>query len=194
MNPPVKTLSVISPWCIRYLKTLPRDKEPNSDSAVCSVVAPILQVNYHTYKMVRSSNPSGPMGGYTRLLHCGRPDDIHHLVPTLLVAPLPPGLDRGYGPMHRPWAFSQWLSRAHIPEEFIFMAEPDHVFLAQPPLVATAESPAAYPFWYVDCRQPQYKKHCITFLKQGVSVDHVPTVRCICILNMCQIKKGHWNA
>jgi hypothetical protein len=151
----------------------------------------MLQVNYHTYKRVRSSDPSGPMGGYTRLLHCGRPDDIHHLVPTLLVAPLPLGLDRGYGPMHRPWAFSQWLSRGHIPEAFILMAEPDHIFLAQPPLVATAESPAAYPFWYVDCRQPQCKRHCSKFLQQGVSVSQVPSVRSICILKMCQIENGH---
>jgi hypothetical protein len=119
------------------------------------------------------------MGGYTRVLHSRVPDDIHHLVPTVLVAPLPEGIDRGYGPMHRPWAFSQWLSWTKITEEFILMTEPDHIFIMQPALVATPSSPASFPFWYIDCRRQAYARQCMkpSFNEKQVQPDFVPTVR-----------------
>jgi hypothetical protein len=122
-------------------------------------------VHYHWYRVARAAGAAGShrgaLGGYTRVLHCGRPDDIMHPVPTLAVEPLPLGIDRGYGPMHRPWAFTQWLSRAHIPEEFILMSEPDHLLIAPPPLLASLTEPAAAPFAYVDCRAPRFARHCL---------------------------------
>lgn len=137
-----------------------------------------VQVNYYSYLKVKAENPDSALGGYTRILHCSQADDIMHLVPTLVVEHLPPGLDRGYGPMHRPWAFSQWLSRMHIPEEYIFMSEPDHVFVSAPPLVATPSIPAAFPFFYVDCKAPQWKPQCEnpSFNPRRVPVEKVPRV------------------
>lgn len=137
------------------------------------------QVNFYSYQKVKAAHPGGPMGGYTRVLHSGVPDDIHHLVPTVLVSPLPPGLDRGYGPMHRPWALAQWLACARVREEFILMTEPDHVFVAPPALLATAAAPAAYPFWYVDCRTRAYAAQCAkrAFNEKAVLPDFVATVR-----------------
>ena len=34
------------------------------------------------------------MGGFTRLLHSGRPDDYMEEIPTVVVDPLPPDLQR----------------------------------------------------------------------------------------------------
>ena len=37
--------------------------------------------------------------------------------------------------LHRPWAFAQWLPyAAKLPEDYVLMAEPDHIFLHIPPL------------------------------------------------------------
>ena len=37
--------------------------------------------------------------------------------------------------LHRPWAFVQWLPyAARLPEDYVLMAEPDHIFLHVPPL------------------------------------------------------------
>ena len=42
---------------------------------------------------------------------------------------------QGYRVLHRPWAFVQWLPyAAKLPEDFVLMAEPDHIFLHIPPL------------------------------------------------------------
>ena len=47
-----------------------------------------------------------------------------------------------YPVLHRPWALVQWLRHAaKLPEDYVLMAEPDHIFLRVPPL------------W---CAQPQY--------------------------------------
>jgi hypothetical protein len=137
-----------------------------------------VQVNYHTYRKVKAVDSGGSFGGYTRVLHCAHADDVMHLVPTLVVTPLPRGLDRGYGPMHRPWALSQWLVRMAIPEDFILMTEPDHIFVAAPPLAATAATPAAASFWYVDCSIKMNKAHCDKreFNERGVAARAVPTV------------------
>ncbi len=42
---------------------------------------------------------------------------------------------QGYRVLHRPWAFVQWLPYAvKLPEDYVLMAEPDHIFLHVPPL------------------------------------------------------------
>lgn len=55
-------------------------------------------------------------------------------------APSPPLTPRqGYVVLERPLAFQQWVRRyaAQIPEPYILMSEPDHVFVLPPPLWAT---------------------------------------------------------
>ena len=137
-----------------------------------------MQVNYYSYLQMKAQHPNSGLGGYTRILHSSQADDIMHLVPTLVVEHLPLGIDRGYGPMHRPWAFSQWLSRANIPEEYIFMSEPDHVFVSPPPLVATPTVPAVFPFFYVDCAAPQWNTDCENplFNELRVLASEIPRV------------------
>jgi hypothetical protein len=50
-----------------------------------------------------------------------------------------PGGWQGYRVLHRPWAFVQWLPYAvKLPEEYVLMAEPDHIFLRIPPLWCAA--------------------------------------------------------
>ncbi|EEC70391.1 hypothetical protein OsI_01349 [Oryza sativa Indica Group] len=54
----------------------------------------------------------------------------------------------GYVVLNRPWAFVQWLEKAKIEEEYILMAEPDHIFVRPLPNLAR-DDPAAFPFFYI---------------------------------------------
>ena len=101
------------------------------------------RIMYHQYKKI-AADPAlaGAMGGFTRILHSGKPDDLMDEIPTVIVDPLPKGIkDHGYVVLHRPYAFKQWLDTyaRDIEEEFVLMTEPDHLYLRGMPLFATPE-------------------------------------------------------
>ncbi|KAI3495510.1 hypothetical protein L1887_37851 [Cichorium endivia] len=106
------------------------------------------RIMYYWYKKVKVM-PESEMGEFTRILHSGKPDNLMDEIPTFVVDPLPSGLDRGYIVLNRPWAFVQWLERATIAEEYILMAEPDHIFVNPLPNLARGEYPAGFPFFYI---------------------------------------------
>lgn len=107
------------------------------------------RVMYHWYKKYRDGEGS-EMGGFTRVLHSGAPDNLMEEIPTFVVDPLPEGMDKGYVVLNRPWAFVQWVQKAVIEEEYVFMAEPDHIIVRPIPNLATQWAPAAFPFFYID--------------------------------------------
>ncbi|KAK1319942.1 hypothetical protein QJS10_CPB04g00350 [Acorus calamus] len=106
------------------------------------------RIMYYWYKQVRGM-PGSEMGGFTRILHSGSEDGLMDEIPTVVVDPLPAGLDRGYIVLNRPWAFVQWLEKATIEEDYILMAEPDHIFVKPLPNLARGGLPAAFPFFYI---------------------------------------------
>lgn len=106
------------------------------------------RIMYYWYKRFKDQ-PGSEMGEFTRVLHSGRPDNLMNEIPTVVVDPLPPGSDRGYVVLNRPWAIVQWLQKATIKEEYILMAEPDHVFVKPLPNIAREDYPAAFPFFYI---------------------------------------------
>ncbi|PIN21979.1 hypothetical protein CDL12_05314 [Handroanthus impetiginosus] len=107
------------------------------------------RIMYYWYKK-KKDLPGSDMGKFTRILHSGNADNLMDEIPTLVVDPLPTGLDRGYVVLNRPWAFIQWLEMATIEEEYILMAEPDHIFLKPLPNLAYDGHPAAFPFFYIE--------------------------------------------
>ncbi|PWA86649.1 hypothetical protein CTI12_AA138540 [Artemisia annua] len=106
------------------------------------------RIMYYWYKKTKDM-PGSEMGKFTRILHSGQPDNLMDEIPTFVVDPLPSGLDRGYIVLNRPWAFVQWLERATIEEDYILMAEPDHIFVNPLPNLARGEFPAGFPFFYI---------------------------------------------
>ncbi|XP_020962733.1 hydroxyproline O-arabinosyltransferase 3 isoform X1 [Arachis ipaensis] len=106
------------------------------------------RIMYYWYKKVKDM-PGSDMGKFTRILHSGKADQLMDEIPTFVVDPLPEGLDRGYIVLNRPWAFVQWLEKADIEEEYILMAEPDHIFVNPLPNLAHGSQPAGYPFFYI---------------------------------------------
>jgi hypothetical protein len=51
------------------------------------------RVMYYWYREMRD-RPGSDMGGFTRILHSGKPDGLMDEIPTLVVDPLPEGADR----------------------------------------------------------------------------------------------------
>eukprot|EP00955_Chlamydomonas_euryale_P002484 27066-Chlamydomonas_euryale.AAC.1 len=51
------------------------------------------------------------MGGFTRLLHSGSPDNIMHEIPTVVVDPMPSSMLKhdDYVVLNRPYALLQWV-------------------------------------------------------------------------------------
>jgi len=118
----------------------------------------MIQVVYYHYQKLKVADPDGPMGGFTRILHSNTTDSLMDIIPTVRVDELDPSVfvDMGYyyAPLNRPWAYVQWVKRHmhKVPERYILMAEPDHLFLSQPPLLAAPDKPMGYKFHYM---QPQ---------------------------------------
>lgn len=106
------------------------------------------RIMYFWYKRIKDA-PGSDMGGFTRVLHSGKPDNLMDEIPTFVVDPLPRGVDRGYVVLNRPWAFVQWLEKTAIEEEYILMAEPDHIFVNPLPNLAHGDYPVAFPFGYI---------------------------------------------
>lgn len=51
------------------------------------------RIMYYWYKK-KKELPGSEMGGFTRILHSGSPDNLMDEIPTMVVDPLPAGLDR----------------------------------------------------------------------------------------------------
>ncbi|XP_047969002.1 hydroxyproline O-arabinosyltransferase 1-like [Salvia hispanica] len=108
------------------------------------------RVMYYWFKQQKLRNPSSDMGGFTRVLHSGKPDRFMDEIPTFVAQPLPDGVDQGYIVLNRPWAFVQWLQQANIEEDYIFMSEPDHLLVKPIPNLSRDGLAAAFPFFYIE--------------------------------------------
>ncbi|KAI4386217.1 hypothetical protein MLD38_004168 [Melastoma candidum] len=116
------------------------------------------RIMYYWYMRMKYM-PGSDLGEFTRILHSGKPDNLMDEIPTFVVDPLPQGLDRGYVVLNRPWAFVQWLETASINEEYILMAEPDHILVRPLPNLAQGKThPAGFPFFYI---KPEEKEKIV---------------------------------
>ncbi|XP_072972538.1 hydroxyproline O-arabinosyltransferase 1-like [Typha angustifolia] len=113
------------------------------------------RVMYYWFKKARDG-PGSEMGGFTRILHSGRADEFMEEIPTFVADPLPDGSDQGYIVLNRPWAFVQWLRKADIQEEYILMAEPDHIIVKPIPNLSKDGLAAAFPFFYIEPKKYEH--------------------------------------
>lgn len=109
-----------------------------------------VRVMYYWYKeMKKRQDPiHGQMGGFTRVLH----DDADSLIdeiPTCVVNRLEN--EMGFVVLSRPNAFVQFFEKCpEIEEDYILMAEPDHLYLKPLDNLMNGRTPAAFPFFYID--------------------------------------------
>ena len=62
-----------------------------------------------------------------------------------------------YVVLNRPYAFVQWLRSAVYPERYVFMSEPDHLWLRPMPNLMVGQRPAAFPFFYIEPAKKDFK-------------------------------------
>jgi hydroxyproline O-arabinosyltransferase len=96
------------------------------------------RVHYYWFLKIKKeceSKGNCEMGGFTRILHSGKPDDLMEEIPTFVVEPLPAEKHdhHGYVVLNRPYAFVQWTQKAKIAEDYVLMSEPDHIWLKPMP-------------------------------------------------------------
>lgn len=120
------------------------------------------RVHYYWYKKIKKQcetelGSECQMGGFTRILHSGEPDDLMDEIPTFVAQTLPQGVvNDGYVVLNRPWAFVQWIEKAKIPEKYVLMSEPDHVWLKPMPNLMVGKNAAAFPFFYIEPSKAEY--------------------------------------
>ena len=68
------------------------------------------RIMYYWYKK-KKDLPGSEMGGFTRILHSGKPDNLMDEIPTTVVDPLPAGVDQ-VSFLHS--SFSLWYSHVQI--------------------------------------------------------------------------------
>jgi len=102
---------------------------------------------YHYKKQKALQGPNGQMGGFTRILHDSS-DGLEDEIPTCRVDRLQD--EMGFVVLSRPWAFEQFFAKCpEIEEDYILMAEPDHLYIKPIPNLMRGNNPAAFPFFYI---------------------------------------------
>ncbi|GLI67444.1 hypothetical protein VaNZ11_011637 [Volvox africanus] len=112
------------------------------------------RIHYYWYKKQRDAclrEAVCDMGGFTRLLHSGKADDLMDEIPTVVVDPLPPEVSKNstYIVLNRPYAFIEWINKVSIPEKYFVMCETDHLFLRPMPNLMNGEYQGAALFSYI---------------------------------------------
>ena len=109
------------------------------------------RIFYYHYKKQKALHPDSDIGGFTRLLHSKVDDVLSEEMHTVRVDPL--DNDGGYVVLSRPYAFNNFIAGGHldkIEEEYILMAEPDHIFLRPlPNFVTEGYHGIGFPFFYI---------------------------------------------
>jgi hypothetical protein len=119
------------------------------------------RVMYRHWLKQKALDPKGPctdMTGFTRLVASGhaRPDGVEDEVPSFFVTEYD-GAEiqkfKGYRVINRPYSVVQLVASAYwresISEEYVLIAETDHIFIHAIPNPADLGSPAAYVFNYM---------------------------------------------
>ena len=75
------------------------------------------------------------MGGYTRIMDMGEPDDLMQEIPTFLAQPLSKKIVdySGYELLNRAHALLQWAQTTSIEEDYVVIEESDHLYLRPVP-------------------------------------------------------------
>jgi len=155
-----------------------------------SYVAWQSRIMYQRYLKLLSREDSGAFGGFTRVLHSERADNLMDEIPSVVVDPLPKGVDEGYVVLNRPYAIKQWLEKYNFAEEYVFMTEPDHLYLRPIPLLAQPKLAAAFPFFYINPKDPKFTPIVQKFNKVNADLkDFAPIGNSPVMIHKDELKK-----
>ena len=111
-------------------------------------------MHYH-FRKIQKANPCTEMTGFTRLLvsNGGAPDGLMSSMPTLLVPQLGFDKTKGFQVINRPWSLNEVVKTAgwaeRVREQYVYIAETDHLILQDIPNRATPRLNVAFFFPYM---------------------------------------------
>ena len=111
-------------------------------------------MHYH-FRKIQKANPCTEMTGFTRLLvsNGGAPDGLMSSMPTLLVPQLGFDKTKGFQVINRPWSLNEVVKTAgwaeRVREQYVYIAETDHLILRDIPNRATPRLNVAFFFPYM---------------------------------------------
>ena len=162
------------------------------------------RIMYYHFQKQKKLDQCGEMGGFTRMLNSksGKGDGLMSEMPTVIVEQLAEGdgcrssgdntCDFGFPVMNRPHGVQQLLNKidaGEVPqlvEDYVLIAETDHVMLRPIPNRATPEMPACFPFGYMNPTAPELRPIVERWAKDPSKVDpcgpspvliHLPMLR-----------------
>jgi len=113
---------------------------------------------YHFRKAQRLGGRCTEMVGFTRLL-AGKADGLMKAMPTVVVKEAGFDKTRGFMVINRPWTMLNFLQmkewRERIVEDYVYIAETDHLLLCDIPNRATPQLAVAFFFPYMSPKDPQ---------------------------------------
>jgi len=113
---------------------------------------------YHWKKQAAAGGPCTEMTGFTRLCASkdGEPDGLEDYIPSVFVKQLPDSVLKNYGyfgVLNRPHSVVEFFKEPRlyerIKEEYVMVAETDHVYMKPIPNLASATEAAAHSFGYM---------------------------------------------
>ena len=113
------------------------------------------KIMYYHFKKIQAQNPCTEMTGFTRLLASrgAQLDELAKTIPTIVVEQATQQTTKGFQVINRPWSFNEMLKteawRERITEDYVFIAETDHLILRDIPNRATPSLSIAFFFPYM---------------------------------------------
>ena len=116
---------------------------------------------YHWKKQSVASGPCGDATGFTRLVASenGAADGLEGEIPSVFMVQMTTAelaKHGNFGVLNRPVSVQSWIDRGgleSVEEEYIYIAETDHVLTKPLPNFANGETAAAFPFHYMHASQ-----------------------------------------
>ena len=134
---------------------------------------------YHFRRVQREGGRCTEMTGFTRLL-AGKSDDLMDAIPTVAVPEVGHDKTRGFPVINRPWSILKWLERedewnARVTEDYVYIAETDHLLRHDLPNRATPSLAVAFFFPYMSPKDPKCGAVAQKWLP-GLDKDDMPPV------------------
>ena len=132
------------------------------------------------------------MQGFTRLLAGNGTDDLMELMPTVRIPELGPDKTRGFQVINRPWTLMELVKRddfaTRITEEYVYIAETDHLLLKAPPNRATPQLNVAFFFPYMS-PVPSQQASVVKRYYNGNHLDVQPVGGSPAIMHVANLRK-----
>ncbi|KAK3289491.1 hypothetical protein CYMTET_3102 [Cymbomonas tetramitiformis] len=119
-------------------------------------------IMYYHFKKQQATNPCTEMTGFTRVLSSqgGSPDSLMDIMPTYVAPSVGAHLHRGFRVINRPWSMWKFVTdpkfKEYVKEDYIYIAETDHLLLKDLPNKATPDIVVGFYFPYMEPVETRY--------------------------------------